>query len=177
MDNFLIDVRQFLRNLWRAPGYALVSVLVLGLGIGVGLAALAIAQRALFAPLPYGSADRLAILFEADQRDGRRLASYPTVQDWIASTESFEGIAYVTGSQALLRQPSGPELVPTAYADAPFFELMRAEPLLGRTFSSADARGERIIVLSEMLWREHFDAASDIVGRSIALGDGGATCP
>jgi putative ABC transport system permease protein len=175
MRHFLQDVRQFLRSLARTPGYAVVSIVVLGLGMGVGLAALAIAQRALFAPLPYGAADRLAVLFEADERGAIRLASYPTVQDWTTSADAFDGIAYVTGSQELLRQPGGPELVPTAYADIGFFHTLRAGPLLGRTFGRAAEHPGSVVVLSEELWREQFAARPDIVGRTIPLGDAGAT--
>lgn len=173
MSHVLLDMRQFLRNLWRSPGYAVVSVVVLAVGMGVGLAALAVAQRALFAPLPYGRADQLAVLFEADQRGARRLASYPTVEDWRASAATLAGVTYVTGTQLLLRQPTGPEPVLTAFAEGTFFEIMRAQPMLGRDFA-ADTRGERVVVLSEQLWREKFSARGDIIGRTIPLGDGGA---
>jgi predicted permease len=168
-------VRQFIRQLWRSPGYSIVSILVLGIGTGVGLAALAIAQRALLEPLAYERTDRLVILFEADQGEGRRLASYPTVQDWSEAANVFVGMAYVTGAQELLRQPSGPELMTTAYADEPFFATMRATPLLGRAFGAGVAAEGRVVVLSEAAWRQRFGARRDIVGTQIPLGDGAAT--
>ncbi|MGQ0640992.1 MAG: ABC transporter permease [Gemmatimonadaceae bacterium] len=174
MDHVLTDVRHFLRNLWRSPGYALVSILVLALGTGVGLAALAIAQRALLEPLPYKRAERLFVIFEAMQGEGRRLASYPTVQDWAAQSDVFESISYVTGSQVLLRQPSGPELVTTAYASDAFFQLLGTAPWLGRLLSADDVRAQRGVVLSDALWRRQFGARPDIVGSTVPLGDGGA---
>lgn len=175
MDHLLVDVRQFLRSLWRSPGYALVSILVLGFGTGVGLAALAIAQRALLEPLPYNRAERLFVVFEATQGEERRLASYPTVQDWSAQSDVFQSISYITGSQLLLRQRSGPELVTTAYAAQPFFQLVGTPPLLGRGLSSQDENGQRVIVLSEAVWRRLFNARHDIIGSTIPLGDGDAT--
>ena len=100
MRHLVAVVRQFVRQLWRSPGYSIVSILVLGIGTGVGLAALAIAQRALLAPLAYERTDRLSILFEADPGDGRRLASYPTVQDWSEASDAFVGMAYVTARRS-----------------------------------------------------------------------------
>jgi predicted permease len=45
-----------------------------------------------------------------------------------------------------------------------FFEVMATRPMLGRV-----PEGTRAAVLSEALWRTHFDGARDIVGRTVTL--------
>ena len=114
MRHALFDWRLSFRSLLRSPGYSLASVLVLGLGIGVSVAALAIARQALLAPLPYARSDRLVLLFEATPSGSLRLPSNPVVDDWRSQSKRFEGIEYVTGTQALLRETTGPELVTLA---------------------------------------------------------------
>ncbi len=176
MRRVFVDLRVACRSLLRSPGYALVSVLVLAFGIGVSVAALAIGNRALLAPLPYADADRLVTVFEATTNGGVRAASRPTVQDWRAQADVFEGLTYLTGTQVLLKEATSTELVTTALPPGDFFPLMAAHPEVGRAISSDDdARGERVVVLSHSLWRRRFGARREIVGQRIGLGDGGAT--
>ncbi|MFN8582953.1 MAG: ABC transporter permease [Gemmatimonadaceae bacterium] len=175
MELPISHVVQLARRLARAPGYSIATILVLGCGIGVGVAALAIAQQALVAPLPYDRSDRLVVLTEATLQGDQRLASNPTVQDWAERATRFEAMSYVTGSSLLLRHPSGPEQMVVAYPTGPFFELMRARPLLGRVFASREPSNESVVVLAFASWKNQFGGRSDIVGQRIPLGDGGAT--
>ncbi|MFN8573319.1 MAG: ADOP family duplicated permease [Gemmatimonadaceae bacterium] len=175
MDALGTRAIQLIRRLGRAPGYSIATILVLGCGIGVGVAALAIAKQALLAPLPYAKPDRLVVLTEATTSGGQRLASQPTVRDWAAQATQFEAFSYVTGTQLLLRQPSGPLQLVVAYPTGPFFELMQGRPLLGRTFADGEAPNEPEVVLAYSTWQSAFGGRADIVGQRIPLGDGGAT--
>ena len=63
-----------------------------------------------------------------------------------------------------------------AYPSGDFFPLLGAKAALGRVLTpDDDRRGERAVVLSYNLWRRRFGGDPNIVGRTLPLGDGGAT--
>ncbi len=61
--------------------------------------------------------------------------------------------------------------VEAAYASANFFEVMRVEPLLGRTFLDSETQPgkDNVAVLSYGFWKKHFGADAAVAGRKIEL--------
>ncbi len=176
IGGWAIDLRQAVRSLLRAPGFAITACLILGLGIGSTLAMLAVADRVFFRPLPYADADRLALLFEARPDGAIRLPSYPTVLDWQAQGASFEAIAYVPGTQVGWRRDTGTETLLAAFPSAEFFGVMRAPALLGRVLTPADeAEAARVAVLTHAFWERRFGVDPAVVGTTLSLTDGPVT--
>ena len=170
------EIRIALRGLLRAPGYAAAVVLLLALGLGSTVAVVSVVDRVLLRALPFPHPDSLFSLFESTADGQLRLASYPTMRDWQAQNEVFEGMAYVPGNQLPMRGPEGPELMTAAYSSGDFFALLGAKAALGRVLTPEDdRRGERAVVLSYNLWRRRFGGDPKIVGRTLPLGEGGAT--
>ena len=170
------DIRIALRGLRRAPGYAAAVVVLLAFGLGSTVAVVSVVDRVLLRPLPFPKPNSLFSLFESTADGQFRLASYPTVRDWQAQNEVFEGMAYVPGDQLPMRGPEGPELMTAAYPSGEFFPLLGAKAALGRVLTpDDDRRGERVVVLSYNLWRRRFGGDPNIVGRTLPLGDSGAT--
>src|SRR5262245_62480770 len=62
------DLRLAGRGLRRSPGFTLTAVLSLAIGIGAATIMFAIADAALWRPLPYHDAGRLAFVWTADAR-------------------------------------------------------------------------------------------------------------
>jgi hypothetical protein len=58
------DIRYALRMLRKAPGFAVLTILVLALGIGANSATFSLVDAALIRPLPFPNAERLAMLFD-----------------------------------------------------------------------------------------------------------------
>ena len=170
------EMRLALRGLLRAPGYAAAVVVLLALGLGSAVAVVSVVDRVLLRALPFPHPDSLFSLFESTADGQVRLASYPTVRDWQAQNGVFEGMAYVPGDQLPMRSPEGPELLTAAYPSGEFFPLLGAKAALGRVLTpDDDRRRERVVVLSYNLWRLRFGGDPKIVGRTLPLGDGGAT--
>jgi len=172
----IAEFRFALRGLRRTPGYAAAVVVLLALGLGSTVAVVSIVERALLRPLPFPDPDTLFSLFESTADGQVRLASYPTVRDWQAQNDVFEGMAYVPGNQLPMRSADGPELFTAAYPSGDFFPLLGANAALGRVLMpDDDRRGERVVVLSHRLWQRRFASDPDIVSRVLPLRDGGAT--
>ena len=91
----LWDLKYASRSLRKMPGFTLVALLVLGLGIGANTAIFSVVNSVLLRPLPFPGADRMAILWETDLKDGiqREGVSGPDFFDWQEQSTSFEEMA------------------------------------------------------------------------------------
>ncbi|KPK75134.1 MAG: hypothetical protein AMS25_18565, partial [Gemmatimonas sp. SM23_52] len=61
MGEFWQDIRFAGRSLSKAPGFALVVVLILGIGIGANVAMFSIIDATMIRPLPYPEPERLVL--------------------------------------------------------------------------------------------------------------------
>src|SRR5437870_445427 len=136
LDDFQRDVHHTLRILIRNPGFTVVVVLTLALGIGANTAIYSVVNAVLLRPLPYPDPDRLVRLWSTHARTNRwgDWVSYPDFKDWREQNRSFEDMAAyrfwlfnVTGGEY-------PEVVGGVYVTHNLFSVLRAEPVLGRSF-------------------------------------------
>ncbi|HET6962699.1 MAG TPA: permease prefix domain 1-containing protein, partial [Terriglobia bacterium] len=97
LDHLWNDVRFSLRGLMRSLRFATAVVVMLSLAIGAGTAIFAIADEALFRPLPLPDSGQLTAVYNYDQRTATYLdSSYPDYLDYRERAKSFEQLsAYV----------------------------------------------------------------------------------
>ena len=84
--------------------------------------------------------------------------------------------AYVVAGATLTGR--GEAEAPVTSAVTPnLFSLLGASPMLGRMLVPGDARSTsgRVVVLSELFWRERFGGQADIVGQTLVLDGAGYT--
>ncbi len=177
MSSLAHDLRYALRALRRTPGFTAAALLTLALTIGANAAIFGLIRGILLRPLPYGDAERLVTLAELHPQQGPRLASYPTFQDWVRESQSFDGLAFIRGQTLSLRTPEGPEQIIAGYVSPDFFRVVGALPVIGRGFSAEEqqAGGAAVAVISDALWRRRFGADPVAVGRTMTLGDQAVT--
>lgn len=74
-------------------------------------------------------------------------------------------------TQMAVRSDDRVETTNVARVTSAFFPATRAMPLLGRIFTVEDFRrgGAAVAVLSEDCWRQRFDAAPQIIGKTIEV--------
>jgi len=174
-DNVRTDVRLAVRSLRRSPGFATVAILALAMGIGGNTAVFSVVDATRAQAIPYDDPERLVNLIGNVDRGAieRRGASYPDFIDWRAqTTRTFEDLAATDSQMLTLSGTDEPERIETEFVSASYFSLLRATPALGRTFRADEdqvAKPERVIVLSDGLWRRRFAAAPDILGRPVTL--------
>ena len=165
------DLRYACRLLARAPGFSVIAVVVLALGIGANSAIFSVVDAALLRPLPFREPGQLAMVWERPPGRPTNRVSPLNFQDWHDQNRVFSGLAAMGGNSPTLQTPSGPERIPGNAVTAEFFSVLGVSPILGRTFTADDERRQAaLVVLGENLWRTHFSADPQIVGRWLTLG-------
>ena len=170
------DVRYALRSLADRPGFTAIAVLTLALGIGANVALFSVVQAVVFNPLHYPDPDELVVVWQNDRIRGTSFegASAPDFTDWLAQSGSFEGLVARTRVNRTLGG-SEPTRVRSARISAAFFSTLGVRPLLGRDFAAEEEvpGQDKVVLLSESLWRSRFGADPAILGRAISV-DGDA---
>jgi putative ABC transport system permease protein len=149
-------------------------VLALAIGIGANSAIFSLANAAFFRPLPYPHADRLAFLWQSNERTGEieGRVSYPNYADWRAQNQSFEGLAFFTSSKSVFTGAGDPERITGALVSANFFSVMGVSPMSGRGFASDEQSPghTNVIVISYGLWQSRYGADPHVIGRTVDFG-------
>ena len=176
MRSLARDIRYGLRVLWKNPGFAGVAVLVLALGIGANTAIFSVVNAVLLEPLPFSEPSRIVYLPHVPPPEifpGRKYFSVSPANyfDWKSQNDVFESMSIYGGSSVPLTGLGRPEDVPAGYVSSEFFSVLGVRPLLGRTFARGeDESGQRVVVLSEQLWKSRFGGSASAVGGSVNLG-------
>ncbi len=166
------DVRYALRSFKRSPGFTAVAVATLALGIGANTAMFSVIHAALLRPLPYPQPSELI-------RVGQRTtgSSLAVVEFEIVRRESraFSSIAAYRGAGDRRLDVAGgpPEWIAALAVTTDFLRTLGVPPALGRELTAGEvqAGGPQAVVLSHAVWREHFGADPEILGRLVALDD------
>jgi putative ABC transport system permease protein len=174
MNNFLQDVRYALRSLWGRPGFTSTAVVTLALGIGASTAIFSVVHAVLLRSLPYGSADRLVMVWEDTHRNGGRannVINLGNYFDWKEQNQTFEDMAAFFDLSAKLTGDGEPEEVPSQMATPNLFSVLGVNPIMGRTFSPADGQPNQpdVIVLSYGLWQRRFGGDPHVIGRHVTM--------
>jgi predicted permease len=174
IEDTLQDIRYSLRLMVKNPAFTLIVVLTLTLGIGANSAIFSFANGILLRPLPYPQSDRLAVLDETALKRGidSMSVSYPNFLDWREQNTVFEDIATHYGTSRFSLSGIGqPETIRGSYISHGLLEVLRVQPILGRTFTEAEDRPEDdvVAILGYDLWQKHFGGDQTIIGRKIMV--------
>ncbi len=84
---------------------------------------------------------------------------------------SLESLAIWTGAARTLGGEGEPLRVLTTRASPSLFTVLRAAPQIGRFFTEDEATlgNDRVVVLSDRLWRTRFGASESVIGRDVRL--------
>ena len=174
VDILLQDLRIASRLLRKNPGFATLAILTLAIGIGANTAIFSLANAAFFRPLPYPNAERLAFLWQNNQRTGQSegLVSYPNFVDWRSQSHSFFDMAFFMSGKSILSGNGDAERTPGALVSVNFFSVLEVNPILGRSFSSEEQfpGHASVTVISYHLWRTRFAGDPQILGRHLVSG-------
>ena len=171
LHDLTADLRLALRLLRKSPGFSVIAGLTLALGIGVNAAMFALVNTVLLKPLPFPQPDRIVSIIRTS-RQGQQLASaVPDLSDIRDNSRSFDAVTGYYLSAVNIIGTKEPERVRALRVSADFFSAFGIQPSLGRSFAADDQKWgqHRVAVISDGLWRTHFAADTQVLGRSFTL--------
>jgi predicted permease len=173
MQTLLQDLRYGGRMLLKKPGFTLIAVITLALGIGANTAIFTVVNAALLRPLSYPEPERIMSLAPDWPNASFRGASEPKFIFWREHSQSFDGVAAMTGIGSGVNLSGGgePEFVAGVRVSADFFRVLGVNPAVGRGFTKEEdsLNGGRVAVLSDGLWRRRFGADPAIAGKGVSI--------
>src|ERR1051325_5774073 len=171
MRNFVQDLRYGMRMMVKRPGFTLIAALTLALGIGANTAIFSAVNAVLLKPLPFPESQQLLDLAETFKPDGFGSVSVPTLEDCKNQNTVFAGISAYAFTSFNLGGGDTPQRIPGINVSANYFDVLGVKPTLGRAFLAGEdvAGHERVVVISDDLWRRNFAANPGIINQTIPL--------
>ena len=171
MHSLVQDIRYGLRLLRKTPVFTVVAVLTLAIGIGANTAIFSIVDAVLLRPLAMVNPSRVVLLQETWKSQTGIGMSVGNFEDLRKETGAFENVSASNSASFNLATESAPERVDGEYATASYFSTFGVQPILGRVFTAEEDQPgrEQVAVLSEQLWRTHFDSDANLTGRTIQI--------
>jgi putative ABC transport system permease protein len=166
MESFVQDLRFGLRSFAKKPALTLLVLLTLALGIGGNTAIFSLLHGIVLAPLPFPEGERMVQVWPTRDRGMskkilERLQREATSYAWLASWS--EGAFK-------LRLEDRAQLVHGPMVSAQYFQVLGAQPALGRLFEAGDdRRGPRHAVLSYPFWQAQYGGDPEILGKTLEL--------
>src|SRR5207302_5258907 len=102
---------------------------------------------------------------------------YPNFLDWRRMNTTFAGMAAYRSTGFNLSGNGEPERLHGEMISAGFFEILGANPIMGRTFTADEDRigANPAVMITEGLWQRKFGGRKDIIGQRMILDDVGRT--
>ncbi len=165
------DLRFALRTLLKNPSVTVVAVLILALGIGANTIVFSLVHGLVLAPLSFERPERLVRFFgtEGAGRDRQRVSEAAV----FAAREQLQGFETIAGARNTglsitdSERPMNPLM---RVVTAGWFEMLGADPKLGRHFSTDEHRqGAKVVLLSYGFWQSYYGGDESVVGKTIEL--------
>ena len=171
----LQDARFGVRLLRKSAAFGITAVVIVALGIGAATAIFSVVHGVMLEPLAFREPERLVSIW-LKRRDAR---NYPAAADAIALRELrgvFEDVAFFEDANLNLLGGCAeggcePQRLQGASVSPNLFSVLGVSAALGRTFAQGEDQpgAERVVLLSDALWRGRFGADRSAVGRQIRL--------
>ncbi len=172
MNGLVQDLRYAVRQLWRSPGFIAVAVLTLALGIGATTAIFSVVYGVLLRPLPYRDSNRIMAVFEVNSKGGWSRLADLNFDDFRDQSRSFQALAKYNDYVVSVSGASQPTRTTVAWVSPDFLKVFGTQPILGRDFSTSDAKkgaGPTVLV-SYGYWRQHLGSPQDLSQSHLKIG-------
>ena len=174
MRTLLQDVWFGLRKFKQSPGLVLAALVTLALGIGVNAAIFSLADGICLRPLDIADPSHLVAVESVKPKqvasgDDRTSSSYTEYMDIRNQVPAFSGLAATSNRGVVLKTPNGLQLLMTRVVSDNYFQIIGAQPELGRVPTEQDARSANIatIVLTHRTWIDFFGGDRNVIGRVV----------
>ncbi len=159
----LQDFSYGIRLLRKAPVFGVTAIGIVGLGVGAATAVFSVVHGVMLRPLPFRAPERL-VSIRLTRHDAR---NYPAAADAMELRQQravFDDVAFFENTNLNLVENGEPQRLEAASVSSNLFRVLGVTAALGRTFAEGEdqAGRERVVVLSDGLWRGRFGADSAI---------------
>jgi predicted permease len=188
MRSILQDISFAMRQLRRAPVFALTAIGTLALAVGATAAMVGVLRATLLNPLPYPQSTQLVSIRDRNLKgfESNGLVSVLRASDLVGLKHDghpvFSGVGFYYSDDSTLAFGNGasegtPAAVAAIGVSDDFFSTLGTAPLLGRAVTAADGvrNAPEVVVLSARLWRSAFAGDPNVAGRTVKLGTAQAT--
>src|ERR1044072_1935317 len=182
MQSITQDVRYAVRKLIQRPGFTIAAVLILSLGVSATTTIFSIVNTVLLSPLPYDPSNELLVVKESNSTKSieQNDVSPGSFLDLREQTLIFESVTAWYQTASTLQGEQGAEQIASAQVSVDFFKVFNVQPALGRVFlphetsgaafeNSRFVSGDRVVVISDGLWRRRFGSDPNIAGKKITI--------
>ncbi|HTZ89632.1 MAG TPA: ABC transporter permease [Alloacidobacterium sp.] len=170
---FFEDLRFALRQLVKAPGFALTAIVTLALGIGANTAIFSVIHAVLMHPSGVDAPERVGIMHTKYANLGLDFAdvSVPDFADALALKDQVQSAAIEQSDSYNILHDGRTEHLDGSKVTWQWFNVFGARPILGRTFiAEEDQKGANsVAVLSYSAWQKFFGGDRNVVGRTVML--------
>ena len=166
-------IRLAVRSIRRQPVVCAAVIAVLAISIGVHTAIFSLIHAALLQPLPYQEAERMVVIESVSTKTGGSYGlSVADGDDYLRTSKTLETLGSFESRRDNLVLDGGTVLsVPSAVVTSGVLAATGVRPMLGRLFEAEndDRQGAASFktVLSHALWRSHFGADQEILGKRV----------
>ena len=180
MGTIFREIRMGLRQMRKAPGFAIVAILTLALGIGANTAVFTLLDQALLRRLPVSHPEQLVRLrfnganpghIDSYGGDDKDYFSYPMYRDLRDKNGVFDGILASDQCQAGVQWNNSPELVNCEVVSGNYFETLGVQPAVGRVILPSDdvPNSAPVVVLSFDYWKTKFGGDPRVVNQTLLI--------
>ena len=170
MERFVQDLKYSLRILGQQRAFAIAAIAALALGIGATTAVFSVVDTILLRPFSFPEPDRLVMFMNKGPNGEGPAASPAKFAHWRQQTRA---VVDASAIHPVIVNYTGDvtEQITSEQVNAPFFRLLGARTLLGRTFTAEEdrANGPKVAVLSYGWWTRRFASDPAIIGKTIQL--------
>jgi predicted permease len=168
------DVRLALRQLRKAPGFALTAVFTLALAIGANAIVFSVLNALVLRPLNVPRPENLFMLERNYGSETTPSESYPDYLDLRDRNRSFDSLVLydIMGGVGLDAGHGNPSVVWPYMISGNYFDALGIQPYLGRFIHASEEHGPNSvpeIVLSYALWHSHLNGDPAAVGRTVQI--------
>jgi putative ABC transport system permease protein len=167
MNALAQDIRFAIRTLWKTPAFTAIALLALALGIGANSAIFTVVNSVLLHPLPFPQPEQICQIYTARFQDSVAMDDRSFVE-FEKQSAAFEHLSAISGGATSLTGFGEPIPVHGTAVTTEFWPALGVGASLGRTFRKEDDLGS-VAVLSDKLWRSHFNADQSILGKIVQL--------
>lgn len=167
------ELRQALRFLRRRPAFSGAIIVTVAIAIAATTLTFAVVNGVLLEPLPYAHPERLVSVWEHSIKSDNprnRVASANFIA-WREQLRAFDALSILFETSGTVTGAGEPERVGVVSASAAYYDIVGAEPIVGRFYTEADdvQGADPTVVLGEGYWRRRFGADPAVIGRTVTV--------